>query len=305
MPITLTGTPATYTLAQLNAPSLVLPVNGDDVDAAVVDAAAQKIVDYVASAGGEVFDIRTAGVNRIVGVTSIADLKAIVGMTGGQLVAYRDPSYIGSGTQGLLSGFGLFMFVEAVTWPQTLVDGVPNAYLVVTPNAGVGRWVNASAGVGWNVGTSPSFQPRPAARTRQWHNEAEAAGSYPAYSGAGPGYVGTDVTLATGLPAGAAIALDFDLSLTSTSLSTTVKARIEVSSPSISGGAWTRVDGTSKALGGAGATNDIWASLHLGGFFTAPASDTYDFRAALLVDTGQTATVLRSWSARGLSYNAS
>lgn len=159
--------------------------------------------------------------------------------------------------------------------------------------------------MGWNIGLAPTFQPPVAERNRQWHAELDGSGSYAAIAGAAPAYVGTDIVLATGLPQGASIALDFDFAMTSDDFSNTVNAQIEVSSASISGGTWTRVGGSRKAIGGTGAIDDVFVPVHLGGFLTAPNNDTYDFRVALLLASGKTATVLRQWSARGLSYRAS
>lgn len=296
------GDSAAYTLADAVTATATVPANGEPVSAPAAFAPTKVLLDYVASVAQNAYNQQVFGVGKIKSYGSVAAVKALTGMQEGDVAMLMDPNYVGGGST-LLSGFGLFVFYPGATWAQTLIPGVTDAWLVIQPNDNSGRWINVIAGIGWNIGGDPSFQPKVVARSQQWSAVGTVNNSVD-YAGLVFTNVGTEIVLGTGLPQNAAIHLDFDFSVRSPTMGTSgLGAVVEVS---VGGGAWAIVPGSKKPLGAGGGTglNTEWMSVHLGAAYTAPNNNTYDFRVSLSGAAAQTMTLFRTWSARGTSYLA-
>lgn len=300
MPVTITGDYAAVPIEDLIAPSVVVPTPGDLAQASVVRAAIQGVLDHLASAGNEIFNIRGFGVDRIKQVATIAAIKAIApaDRADGQLVLLMAANYSG-GSSGLFSGVGLYVFVAASSAPESFVPGVPDAYLVIAPTTGSGRWVHVSVGLGFTLGAVPTFVPKPAPRIRPWHNEADAPAD-DSIAGAADTFHATDATLDTVLSTNETIIVDADFSL-ATNSDEPAFARLEVR---VGAGAWTAVPGALKSIAPSnGSTNGPHHGLHLGAFYTAASNAGHDFRIAVKSKASQFSYFGNVWSFRALSFS--
>lgn len=147
MPKTITGVPTA--LAADETPSMVVPEAGDLAAAGVLEAALQAGLNDLGTTAkrlNELINLVLSGVPLVQNVLTIAALKAIdTSVYGaGQLCMVRGTSVL----SGVLRGGGLFMFLPGTDAERT-VPGVPDAHLVVAPNAGAGRWYNVAAALGW------------------------------------------------------------------------------------------------------------------------------------------------------------
>ena len=291
MSTTLNGNATAYTLTQLLAASLVVPTNGDNVDAAALIAAAQKIVDYAASAGALINANSVPAALR--GYATVASLKAFGAMADGDVRTIRGGTY----TSGILRGVGLFVYDIASTAPETSIPDLPEAYLVISPNSGVGRWINVAAGVGWKIDGPPQFYPVPYQRFSHWYGVGDG-GDFTPYNDPG-GFGGTPVLFNAFLGSQTTMHLDFDLCVKSGSLNDQFTFRLEVS---VAGGAWAAIPGSTKFIGGVG-TNNTNIALHLGGRYIANTSASHSFRVAIDYPDSAVISIFQKWSARGTSYS--
>lgn len=306
MAATITGDPNAVPIEDLLAPAVVVPTPGDLAQANVVRAAIQAVLDHLASAGNEIFNIRGFGVNRIQQVASVAAIRAIApgDRQDGQLVMLMAPGY-GGGPSGLLWGVGLFVFASASVAPETDVPNVPSGYLVIAPASGSGRWINVAAGgLGFTLGDLPTFVPRPIERFRISSAQSVTVG---------------DASTATVTGDTVAPAAPFGIELGPVTLSSDDQCSVDVSftsscadSASTShtvvleykqgvGGTWQPVLGGVQTV--SGPNNTVFPHT-LSGVITAAANGNHYFRVGLQAATGKTVKTSKAWSFRGLSLSA-
>lgn len=299
MTTTISGDLNAFDLTDLLNADLTVPVNGDPVDATVVQATLQKVVDYVASSANEINSRTVPAALR--GYSTVASLKAYSAMSDGDVMMLKDSGYTG-GASGVISGVGLFIYDAASTAPESQVTGITGvfqAYLVVAPNSGVGRWINVVAGLGYQLGSAPQFMPRPLPRTIPLVANG-VSGTATTTAGAA-GYVPPIIgpSLSATLSNTDAISLDFDFSIAAATMSSQILCALEVS---VGGGAWTTLPGSVRALGGAGAANNVFVTGHVSAVYTAGATNTHVFRLAVLIGSVANFDVLDSWTARGIQH---
>ena len=291
MAITLSSDPNAHNLDSLLNASVVVPTNGDNVDATAVIAAAQKIINYLASSAALINGALTP--KKLTGVSTVAILKSITSMVDNDVMMLRDATY----TDGFLRGVGLFVYDIASTAPETFIPGLPEAYLVISPNSGVGRWINVAAGVGWKIDGPPQFYPVPYQRFSHWYGVGDGGG-FTVYTDPG-GWGGTTILFNAFLGSQTTVHLDFDLTVKSGSMNDEFYLRLEVS---VAGGTWTAIPGSTKYIGGVG-TNNTNIALHLGGRYIAGSSASHSFRVAIEYPDTASISVFQKWSARGTSYS--
>lgn len=295
MPITITGDFTAYSLDDALNAAATVHVDGDDVVASTDNAPTKALLDYVASIARQV--VLREVPTKLQASGSIGALRAISDMVDGQVRLVRIPTYTG-GTSGVVTRVALFVYDASSSLPETALPNLSDAYLVVQPTSGVGRWINVVAGVGWQLGPSPRFLPKPVERVRLYQDR-----------GAGSGLVTTAgeslawLPLTSGIQLTGVLSTDDEISLDATFYTSSATAsaspyglRIEVDDYSDS---WQPVIGSEVAIGD-GASNDIQFAVHLGGHFKAPGNHNYRFRVAVYAATGQTVRTSEQWSFRGL-----
>lgn len=299
MTTTIFGDAGTFTLDDATAPEVVFPANGEPVDAAAVaTGAVQTVADYIARVATEAKLEKLYGVSRITTVASIAAIRATTGQTDRDLILFFNPAYnVGN---GILSGFGLYIFSSSSTAPETAIPGVPNAYLTIEPTAGGGRWINAAASLGYSLIGIPSFVPRPVNRISLFHAEDYVVGDTTTSTITGD-------TVAPAAPFAPEMGpvtlltndqLSVDVSLTSSSSTSGASAHsVVLEYKEGVGGTWTPITGAIQTVIGA---NDTVFTHTLTGVLTAPADNFYYFRVGLLGPTGKSVKTSKTWSFRGL-----
>ncbi len=297
MSTTLTGEVGVYgTTGDPTFATGTVPTNGDDVDAPVVITLVQRLLDFDAQLAFDVnglYEQVTAridnGVPILRNVASIAALKALsTGATpDGGVAVVKDATVSGSN----ISGVGLFVYDLSSTQAECPIPGAADAYLVVTPNSGVGRWINAAAGLGWKVG-DVRFLPR--GQRRSGIQTTTGPGSDVTVADSG-GFFATGIAMSLSEElwrSSTALLVAANFSFKSGSLASGFYFQLEVS---IDGGAWTAVPGSLRRIGGVSAGNNLETAVHIQASFNMGSSVEHAFRVT--VDTGDsdTITIYRDW----------
>lgn len=302
MTTTIFGNALTFVIDDAVNCQAVFPSNGEPVNTVPPASTVKTILDYVASVALDLARARTLGVNRISTVSSIAGIRSTTGQTERDLILMFNPSYSG-GSDGLLYGFGLYVFAGASTAPETAIPNVPNAYVVVAPTVGPGRWLNVAASLGYTLGSLPTFVPRPIDRMKLFGS-----------SGAGSGFGSTSGVSGTNVPITAPNAIELSLAMSindrvsldvsfdtrsTTSFTQNYVAYMEYREGG--SGTWFPVSGASALIDSANSTT---FHVHLGGIVQAPSNNAYYFRVAIQAATGQTIRTSESWTFRGQTFSA-
>lgn len=307
MPLLLTGEIGNFnTTGDPTFATGTVPTNGDDVDAPVVATLVKRLLDFDAqlasdldAANTQLLQRFTDGPSFLRTVSSIADLKAVntTGMIDGSIRILKDPTIAG----GNVSRVGMFIFDSSATEAECAIPAATDAYLVVTPNVGGGRWFNVAASVGWKLGVAPEFLPKPRERVVRWQQSAIAGTSVGLTVGA---WTPMLPTLSPVLGLNDDFDFDFDVTWGFGAADNEIEARVEVS---YAGGGYTPVNGVFKKISqnaAAGVTQ--WVGLHFGGRINASSgAGTYTFRvAARTLTVNTTANGAGTWNARGIQYVA-
>ncbi len=148
-------------------------------------------------------------------------------------------------TSNVISRLAMFVYDATSVLPECPIPNITDAYVVVMPNSGTGRWINVAAGLGWD-GFTGEFQPKPRERVVRWQI-------------VGPGPTITTTSLVTGgawtqiSPVVAPVLalnddFDFDFDFSTGPVAAAdnyVFFRVEVS---YNGGAFTPVTGAKKTI---------------------------------------------------------
>lgn len=308
MPVSLTGEVGVYgTTGDPTFATAPVPANGDDVDAAIVISTMQRLLDFDAQLAFDVnglYEQVTAridnGVPILRNVASIAALKALsTGATpDGGVAVVKDATITGSD----ISRVGLFVYDSTSTQAECAIPGIVDAYLVVTPDSGTGRWFNVAASVGWN-GTTGEFLPRPKPRAIPWQISGNAAS--PSTITYAVGWLQLPPVVAPVLETGDTFVFDFDFSAGFDDEDNEISFRVEVS---YNGGSYAPVVGCDRRIGLklAGTVGAVpYHQIHISGTHSASSgAGTYTFRVKCSQIADSDVVFWGSWTARGIQYLA-
>ena len=309
MPLLLTGEIGNFnTTGDPTFATGTVPTNGDDVDAPVVATLVKRLLDFDAqlasdldAANTQLLQRFTDGPSFLRTVSSIADLKAVntTGMIDGSIRILKDPTIAG----GNVSRVGMFIFDSSATEAECAIPAATDAYLVVAPNGGIGRWFNVAASVGWKAGGTPEFLPKPRERVVRWQ-----------IAGAGPTLTTTSLTTAAWTQISPVVApvlalnddFDFDFDFSTGPVAAADNYVYFQAYVSYNGGSFTPVTGAKKTISTSVANVLNWQSVHIGGRITASlGAGTYTIRVFGRCGTVDADTsVAGEWVARGIQYVA-
>lgn len=303
MTTTIYGDEAAFVLTDTINATAVVPANGEPVDAVPPAATVKTLLDHIASTARQAYDETIYGVGKILASGNVASIRARTGMTEGDVIMLLDPDYSG-GASGLVSGVSLYVYSPSSTAPETIVPNVPNGYLVIEPTVGGGAWLNVACGLGFTLGSLPTFVPRPIDRIKLRYAEGFATGNV-ATAATTLVYVPVDASApielsAVAMAANDLISLDCSFN-TSSATSGTQQYTVCLEYKQGVGGTWQKVLGSEHAIFVA---NNTEVPVHLGGVVQAAGSANFYFRVALYGTTGQTINVSKTWSFRSTSYSA-
>lgn len=291
MPTTVTGNAAAFDIVDILNADAVLPVNGDLVDASVVDVAGQRIVDFIASVGTQIVTREVP--KRLRGYDTVASLKAYGAMADGDVMMIRQPTYTGGAT-GIASGVALFVYDSASTAPETTVPGIADAYLVVEPASGTGRWFNLCTSPGWQVGSAPRFQPRGLKRSGVEKITSSSSGFNTVTDTTGWMDLGIVLELPDALSRlQTEVSLHCSVSVRSGSMADGFDFRLEYS---INGGAWSAVPGSTRTVGGVAGTNSAWIPITISAFDLIETELPLRYRLAADFPDSSTLDVARNFT---------
>lgn len=309
MSTTLTGEVGVYgTTGDPTFATGTVPTNGDDVDAPVVITLVQRLLDFDAQLAFDVnglYEQVTAridsGVPILRNVASIAALKALsTGATPDGGVAVVKETVVAS---NVISRLAMFVYDATSVLPECPIPNITDAYVVVMPNSGTGRWINVAAGLGWD-GFTGEFQPKPRERVVRW----QIAGAGPTITTTslvtGGAWTQISPVVAPVLALNDDFDFDFDFSTGPVAAADNyVFFRVDVS---YNGGAFTPVTGAKKTISTSSTNVLDWQSVHIGGRITASlGAGTYTLRVFGSCGTVNADTFIAGeWVARGIQYVA-
>lgn len=291
MPKIITGVAGVATADE--TPSMQVPVPGDLAAAAALELGQQQHLNATATNAARINDATSLlenGVPRVRQVASIAALKALdPGVYGvGSVVFVTGMTSAG----GITKGGGLFVLVNE-SMPETQVPGVPNAYLVVAPGSGSGRWINVSLSVGW-ASDSLAAQVR---REVAVYREASAAGGADSIDVSSGDWVDVPIWVdIPGVKIGDSLDVGFNLQASSIGVSP-IKFRL---AGATNGGAASGIDSTEWVFqGGTGDLTSVY--LQWADDYTAAA----DYRLSVQVLSAAAAPVLvaKKWGIVARRYS--
>lgn len=293
MPKIITGvaaiTPATET------PSMQVPVPGDLAAAAALEAGLQQHLNATATNAARLNEayglVLDTGVPKVHRVASIAALKAIdTGVYGVGSIAFVTGL---TSAGGITKGGGLFVFVNE-SMPETQVPGVPGAYLVVAPDAGVGRWLNVALSIGW-ASDSLAAQVR---REVEVFREASDAGSVDSIDVSGGDWVDVPIWIdIPGVKIGDSLDVGFNLQASSLGVSP-IKFRL---AGATNGGAPSGIGSTEWVF--QGGTGDV-ASVYLQWADDYTAAANYRLSVQVLSGAASPVLVAKKWGIVARRYSA-
>lgn len=254
------------------AVELPAPENGDDVDGPPMEGTLQVVANWLSQLGYEITYRDYVGSAKLRWALNAAAVKAITGMADGHVVVV--PSQY---TAPAIRQAAVFVYDPISVAPETQIPGLPGAFLVISPNSGVGRWVNVAAGLGWSLGAEPRFLPRGQKRSGIERAYRSGAGWDAVVDPAGDFPIGIQVDLPPGIcrhDTTFQIVAGFSARLWSHNF---YDFWLECS---IGGGAWSEVEGSRRRAGGDTGAIGVWFPITLTGYGYPASTQARRYRVA-------------------------